>query len=557
MPSDLKRHRCQYCEKAFKKSGDLKRHERIHTNTRPFECELCGRAFIQKSGLTVHMRTHTGERPHACLDCDRAFSDASSLNRHRKLHDTYGMVIPKSRGGRKPRNMMDEMTEQSYDDSDDDADSDGTAEDIGLETDAIKTEGVTMDANAAARSMIVTTSATSKSDVKSLPQSQRIAFAPYIPQAVPTMLPTYPLYRPSIGTVAPNATASLQSLQSRLRTIARRQNINSLMDISVSTSTDGRQPRPSRPLTQAQSDAMISQKLPQQMRQDLPLSSYSQLPFPAPHPGPMIQQNSYYPYYPYYPVAHSFLPDQAPGYDFSTSGLSRRQSSHMDIDQPGGVFPSRPLLFRTTDDEVLETFKRGAMYAGIIGELSEPEPTRKEYNESVVASETRPTKSPEGSMDSPHSTSSSHFKQSVPLSNEGRKLKATSFEQSIVSTWPGASSMLMSSPSPTSSRSAKGSASPRTPAVERLMSAPFLTTLPQSRRQLVKPPLMINTHSSFYNAYNAADAMFVRTPTPLLSFGQYINLPTPTPTSPSKITRPPDDAEADFGVDWTFGADSS
>ncbi|TPX51388.1 hypothetical protein SeMB42_g00486 [Synchytrium endobioticum] len=100
MPADLKRHKCQFCEKSFKKSGDLKRHERIHTNTRPFACGMCGKSFIQKSGLTVHMRIHSGEKPYGCTDCGRAFSDASSLNRHRKLHELYGSVLPTKPSGR-------------------------------------------------------------------------------------------------------------------------------------------------------------------------------------------------------------------------------------------------------------------------------------------------------------------------------------------------------------------------------------------------------------------------------------------------------------------------
>ncbi|TPX35483.1 hypothetical protein SmJEL517_g02096 [Synchytrium microbalum] len=116
MPAE-RRHHCNYCVKSFKKSGDLKRHEAIHTNTRNYKCDECSKTFIQKSGLTVHLRTHTGEKPHSCDICERAFSDASSLNRHKKTHFksgcARGATLSKSRG-KKP--VVDEIEESDLHD---------------------------------------------------------------------------------------------------------------------------------------------------------------------------------------------------------------------------------------------------------------------------------------------------------------------------------------------------------------------------------------------------------------------------------------------------------
>ena len=52
---------CNYCPKAFARSGDLNRHLMTHTGEKHFSCSYCPKAFAQVGNLKIHLRVHTGE----------------------------------------------------------------------------------------------------------------------------------------------------------------------------------------------------------------------------------------------------------------------------------------------------------------------------------------------------------------------------------------------------------------------------------------------------------------------------------------------------------------
>lgn len=58
---DAKPFVCMYagCNYAFKTKGSLVRHERRHTDERPFECEKCHRRFRESGALTRHLKSQT------------------------------------------------------------------------------------------------------------------------------------------------------------------------------------------------------------------------------------------------------------------------------------------------------------------------------------------------------------------------------------------------------------------------------------------------------------------------------------------------------------------
>jgi len=78
------------CGRAFTLKGNLRKHQRLHTNEKPFRCEIpgCGKNFTQAVGLRRHIMTHNNEKPYACTaeGCTQAFVLPGNLNVHLRIH---------------------------------------------------------------------------------------------------------------------------------------------------------------------------------------------------------------------------------------------------------------------------------------------------------------------------------------------------------------------------------------------------------------------------------------------------------------------------------------
>ncbi|XP_020359882.1 zinc finger protein 239 [Oncorhynchus kisutch] len=84
--SEVKPFHCDQCEKRYKTKVALKQHHRVHTGERPYVCSHCGRGFRSAGTLQSHVRTHTGERPFVCSICGKGFIQHQILIGHLRWH---------------------------------------------------------------------------------------------------------------------------------------------------------------------------------------------------------------------------------------------------------------------------------------------------------------------------------------------------------------------------------------------------------------------------------------------------------------------------------------
>ncbi|XP_071121483.1 zinc finger protein 208-like [Mytilus edulis] len=95
---------CDVCYKKFTKSQALRNHTKkfheIPKTQRPKTthwCFPCGKEFELKSSLKKHQRKHTDERPYSCNICCKSFKCPQSLDRHNIIHSSNTTLIQKQK----------------------------------------------------------------------------------------------------------------------------------------------------------------------------------------------------------------------------------------------------------------------------------------------------------------------------------------------------------------------------------------------------------------------------------------------------------------------------
>ncbi|XP_058819336.1 zinc finger protein 557-like isoform X2 [Topomyia yanbarensis] len=79
---DEGRYTCNYCDKKFATNARMVRHERSHTNEKPFQCKYCEKSFNNETSMNTHERTHTGERGYRCDFCGSCYRTNNALKEH-------------------------------------------------------------------------------------------------------------------------------------------------------------------------------------------------------------------------------------------------------------------------------------------------------------------------------------------------------------------------------------------------------------------------------------------------------------------------------------------
>jgi len=82
----VKPFQCEFCDKSFSTTSDLKQHLSAHGMGKIHKCEDCGREFTNRDSAILHRKQHNNERTHFCPNCSKGFFKASCLQRHMRSH---------------------------------------------------------------------------------------------------------------------------------------------------------------------------------------------------------------------------------------------------------------------------------------------------------------------------------------------------------------------------------------------------------------------------------------------------------------------------------------
>ena len=77
----------EYCDREYKSKFNLKKHVQTwHLNIIAFSCKVCNKRFVSKQNLREHNFIHQDKKPFRCSFCGKKFRQSSQLCLHKRSH---------------------------------------------------------------------------------------------------------------------------------------------------------------------------------------------------------------------------------------------------------------------------------------------------------------------------------------------------------------------------------------------------------------------------------------------------------------------------------------
>lgn len=115
--SDERPFACSQCDKRFRRSDHLKKHETQHLKVKPHKCDRCPKTF----GRLEHLRHHIESRhtrnatSFECIECKFVCETAKELKRHQRTHFKQEIVCKTCNEEFKTKTELNEHSKMHYD----------------------------------------------------------------------------------------------------------------------------------------------------------------------------------------------------------------------------------------------------------------------------------------------------------------------------------------------------------------------------------------------------------------------------------------------------------
>ena len=95
--TDTKPYSCRYCSDRFMWYSQLKQHLlESHNEGTWLVCNICQKKFFRSCDLNEHVHCHEDVKPYVCSECPKHFCGASKLKRHKLVHidvKSFGCIL--------------------------------------------------------------------------------------------------------------------------------------------------------------------------------------------------------------------------------------------------------------------------------------------------------------------------------------------------------------------------------------------------------------------------------------------------------------------------------